>query len=81
VNSRWNLKQVRNGSNRCIDLAETRLDLRAVDFGESFVNGIIIVIGNGLVGLRESFLFGRLDVSASEYRTSTYRDRTQRNLE
>ena len=33
MNSRWNLKQVRNGSNRCIDLAETRLDLRAVDFG------------------------------------------------
>ena len=36
VNSRWDLKQVRNGSNRCIDFAETRLDLRAVAFGDWF---------------------------------------------
>ena len=36
VNAAGNLKQVRNGSNRCIDVAETRLDLRTVVFGDGF---------------------------------------------
>ena len=57
MNSGWNLKQVRNGSNRCIDLAETRLDLGTVVFGDGFVNCILVVVGDRLVRLFESFLF------------------------